>query len=725
MSTLVDVILPNGNFGQIPADAVGEAFTQGYKPLTPDQSARFSAIKENKARFGDLGSEILGTAHQFASGVTGSLVDPLTKAVGIDPKMLAALDAQAGKVGEVAKVLGAGVGLAGLTAATGGLGLGAVAGQAVAGGLYGVAEQLGEWTKNPALSGEQAVAHVGLMSILGGATGAAGLGLGKLLEKTAPMLAQRAAAKAAMAEKKAANLTREAINMTPAQAAKLVLKGNEGHEFEKIVARDFLGKDAFETLNKTESIIDASAAKLGEIYRGWSQPIKQKMPGSALEVEVQPITAQWRPAVTDGGRVVEPAALQSLDDALLQIKGNPAARAEHRIASQFMKRIRTPDVPQTAENLWELKKQMRAEMNFASMRNETYAFYKKADKVLTEGIEDIAKAYETVQPGVLKEWKLANKQYHVGSTIRDGVAKAVVKAEKQNMKEATKLFGLQDAFTAAGTGLIFQSPEGALAAAASSLVYRLGAKAFGAESRMTAQKAWAIAAREQAAAMAHESEKRIAKAAVKLVSKTAPASGVAKTTEYPVDDLHVLAANIPALQEPLAREFTGLSIANPHVSNAAMFTAVRGLQSTLEMLPKRQPSGMYAEVPPPSDWEKQKQHDVLQPLFDPYEAIESPNPTKMAVMRQVYPQIYNRLMENLFEQVALGTVDYDKRLMLSVSFGLPLDYFSQSGPMARIQMGYQEKAAAEQEQQAKLPTQTQATNAARQMRSMTETISAL
>ncbi len=700
MANMVDVVSPQGEFGQIPSDQTQLAFDQGYKPLTTGEAAQFAAVKETHARFGKLGSEALGVAHQFVKGATAGLSDVLADAVGIDPKMINALDQQAGTAGKVANFAGTAVGMAGATALAGPLGAtGVLTSNAAGGALFGIAETISEWEKNPHLTGEQAIAHVGLSTLLGGAAGVAGLGVESLLKSAAPRMAERAAAKAALAEERAVAITRKEINMTASQVQNLVLK-DKNHVFEKVVARDFLGKDAFETLEKTQAIVASSGEQLGGMYEKLSHPMTiGGVDGAILSPKI--------PAEAQG----------EITKLLGKIAANPAASGDVTQATKFASQILNPEVRPTAQTVWTTKKQLGDVLYGGALKGETQAFYQKAFDTLSTALENTVKAADTVQPGVLKTWKTANEQFHVGTTIQSGVAKAVAKAQEKAIGSATAAFGLKDAATATAMGVAF-GPGAAASYAGWKIANGAIGKAFGGSAKQAASDAWSSAARAQAAAIARTSEQRLGEIAKTLVS--AARTGGTYTNKYTPEDLQAVAANLGALQQPLSQEFSGLSQANAHVGNAAMLATVLGVQRASEMLPKSPPPTMLPSKRPLSDFERMKQQDVMQAAMDPYDAMANPNPTKVAVMQQVYPEMYKSLVQKVFTEIATGKVHYTKRAQLAAAFGFPLDYFTQSGPLARLQNTYQLKAMAEGP--GKQPTQTQATNAARQMQTMTENI---
>lgn len=138
----------------------------------------------------------------------------------------------------------------------------------------------------------------------------------------------------------------------------------------------------------------------------------------------------------------------------------------------------------------------------------------------------------------------------------------------------------------------------------------------------------------------------------------------------------------PKARQELGARLAPLAALSPKLADMAETTAARRLSFLAEKLPKR--PGMGMQVGPdtwqPSDFQMSQFARYVSATEDPDAIIERMNDGSLTTedveaLREVYPEIYAGIVEELQQQLPTlrQNLPYEKRLMLSIMFGVPVD----------------------------------------------------
>lgn len=327
------------------------------------------------------------------------------------------------------------------------------------------------------------------------------------------------------------------------------------------------------------------------------------------------------------------------------------------------------------------------------VRSEVQDYFKELTPKLREAFPELK--------GVAEEFKRANDQYRVSTSVSDIIARAADRADGKPM------LGLRDLMSGAG-GSVAGGPLGALAGIASNRILDYGKKLYDVGGLLlTEQQFKNVGKKLNDIGSSLSDYGRAAKSST--IVKISDITGNSEDDDYDKLSEKIVAFNQAPEASKLVEDLESLGATGaPQISEQAKIKTADAMNYLANLMPKPlTPNNPLVKNKKykPSDMEMAKFNRQLKTALDPFSAIEDLNNNTLTkeqvqVLADLYPGILSQIQSKVYDAVAENPqeVPYNKRIKLSLLLGMDLDP-SLDPTTANIIMGTQDPAGQEQNQQ--------------------------
>jgi len=302
--------------------------------------------------------------------------------------------------------------------------------------------------------------------------------------------------------------------------------------------------------------------------------------------------------------------------------------------------------------------------------------------------------------GVAEEFKRANDQFRVATSVSDIIAKAADRADGKPM------LGLRDLMSGAGGAAA--GPLGALAGIATNRILDYGKKLYDVGGLLlTEQQFKNVGQKLNGIKDALTDYGKAARSSA--IVKISDITGNSEDDNYDKLSEKIIAFNQAPEASKLVQDLESLGATGaPQISEQAKIKTADAMGYLANLMPKPlTPNNPLVKNKKykPSDMEMAKFNRQLKTALDPFSAIEDLNNNTLTkeqvqVLADLYPGILSQIQSKVYDAVAENPqeVPYNKRIKLSLLLGMDLDP-SLDPTTANIIMSTQDTAVQEQNQQ--------------------------
>jgi hypothetical protein len=577
-------------------------------------------------------------------------------------------------------------------------------GSAVEGAIYGAGQLISENALgNAEINAENILASTGTGALLGGAAA----GIFQIPKALAPITKKGGKAISSKLTKSPAEALEEYLGYTPSELSKK--KAQNPRFFEE--GAEWLAKqDEFEKFTSDKEILESMKNKLFKddkavesVYNRADDAVQKEISSRITDKTIPKQTPAFAKLASTMDEFV---SKYSID------QNNPSAlRQARRLADDYRQRAKQ-NKNLSVKDLWKRRKliddklyKKKASQQFDAERDMLKAQRTVLNEEIRKGINEIAKLDNTGKlDGLVQELLEANKEYSFTKTFIEAMEKKVIK------NSGKSLFGMKDMYLMMSTALFDPS---------------LGAAAVGAKRLLESdfrKRAIILASIEkQNKAVDNKISSSInqffgkVKKAEKAIKSSSTRALINSNLSIPLEDkkkkpsnrkeafknvsnnINELISNPEKLQETVARRTIHLNNVAPETTNAAVVTAVKGLQFLNSKMPKPttdvSSSNLFTKREfEPSELQLSKFERYVQAVENPMSAVEDLKDGTLTreaseAIQVVYPNLFAKMQEQVIEMVQDPNVkvDYNKRLQLGILMDIPTDSSLMPANIANLQ----------------------------------------